>query len=69
MMLLIKIGLYFTIGAFWTRILEEIIIKEEIAPFLTRRERIIHIVLWPISLLIFVVRFLYVFLFTKDEDI
>lgn len=59
--------LYILIGVWWSRVLNGIIIKEIDINGLSNAERKLHNILWPLSVLIFIISFLKVIFTDVDK--
>ena len=59
--------LYILIGVWWSRVLNGIIIKEIDINGLSSAERKLHNILWPLSVLIFIISFLKVIFTDVDK--
>jgi len=59
--------LYILVGIWWSRTLHEIIIKDIDINGLSSPERKLHNILWPLSVLIFIISFLKVIFNDVDK--
>jgi hypothetical protein len=59
--------LYILMGVWWSRVLNGIIIKEIDINGLSSAERKLHNILWPLSVLIFIISFLKVIFTDVDK--
>lgn len=59
--------LYILIGMWWSRVLNGIIVNEVRIEGMSKLEKVLHNILWPISIGIFIIRFVQVFLSNGEE--
>lgn len=59
--------LYILIGMWWSRVLNGIIINELRIEGMSKLEKVLHNILWPLSAGIFIIRFIQV-LFTDNGE-